>query len=34
VHTQLSKIIGVLGEARSRTLLVEMRGEQPGDPAP
>jgi hypothetical protein len=34
VHTQLSKIIGVLGEARSRTLLAEMRGEQPGDPAP
>ena len=34
VHTQLSKIIGVLGEARSRTLLAEMRSEQPGDPAP
>lgn len=34
VHTQLSKIVGVLGEARSRTLLAEMRAEQPGDPAP
>ena len=33
-HTQLSKIVGVLGEARSRTLLAEMRAEQPGDPAP
>lgn len=34
VQTQLSKIVGVLGEARSRTLLAEMRAEQPGDPAP
>jgi hypothetical protein len=34
VHTQLSKIVGVLGEARSRTLLAERRAEQPGDPAP
>jgi hypothetical protein len=34
VHMQLSKIVGVLGEARSRTLLAEMREEHPGDPAP
>lgn len=34
VHLQLSKIGGVLGEARSRTVLAEMRAEPPGDPAP
>jgi hypothetical protein len=34
VHMLLSKIVGVLGEARSRTLLAEMRAEPPGDPAP
>lgn len=33
LHDQLSKALGVLGEARSRALLAEMRAEHPGNPA-
>jgi hypothetical protein len=33
IHDQLAKILGVLGEARSRAMLAEMRAERPGNPA-
>ena len=33
LHDQLSKMLGVLGEARSKAMLAEMRAERHGDPA-